>query len=124
MSFLLTVKPADHKNLFSDVEGLRGGGMLDSFEYRDRKGTRYVYEWVNEIACTGGADTEYMNFIEFRIIRDGKQTFHSNWITDMEVTKENVSRLVRAARAQWKIENERFNTSGTANSTFPQPSSS
>ena len=110
MSFLLTAKPADHKHLFSDVQGLRRGGMLDSFEYRDRKGTRYVYEWVNRITCTASANTEYVNFIEFRIIRDGKQTFHGSWVTDIEVTKENVSQLVRAARARWKIENEGFNT--------------
>jgi hypothetical protein len=33
-----------------------------------------------------------------------------SWVTDIEITKENVYRLMRAARARWKIENETFNT--------------
>jgi hypothetical protein len=110
ISFLLTAKPTDHKSLFEDIAGMRTGGMLDHYEWCDSKGVRYLYEWVNAVALTGAKDTEYTNFIEFRIIRDGKQTYHSSWITDIEVTSENVKRLVRAARARWKIENEGFNT--------------
>jgi hypothetical protein len=110
MSFLLTAKPTDHKHLFEEVEGMRRGKMLDRFQYRDEKGVRYLYEWVNGVALTAAKETEYVNFIEFRIIKNGKQTYHSSWITDIEVTKENVKRLVRAARARWKIENEGFNT--------------
>ena len=110
MSFLLTAKPTDHKTLFEDITGMRSGNMLDRFEWCDSKGVKYVYEWVNDVALTAAKDTEYINFIEFRIIRDGKQTYHSSWITDIKVTAENVKRLVRAARARWKIENEGFNT--------------
>ena len=109
-SFLLTAKPTDHKSLFEDIEGMRAGKMLDSFQWRDAKGVRYLYEWVNDVPLTGSKETEYINFIEFRIIKDGKQTYHSSWITDIDITKENARRLVRAARARWKIENEGFNT--------------
>jgi len=110
MSYLLTAKPADHKSLFKDIEGLRRGKLLDRFQWTDEKGTRYSYEWVNDVALTGAKDSPPVNFIEFRILKDGKQTYHSSWITDIEVTEENVRRLVRAARARWKIENEGFNT--------------
>jgi hypothetical protein len=110
MSFLLTAKPTDHKTLFEDIVGMRTGNMLQRYEWNDTKGIKYVYEWVNEVPLSAAKHTEYINFIEFRIIRDGKQTYHSSWITDIEVTVDNVKRLVRAARARWKIENEGFNT--------------
>ncbi len=110
MSYLLTVKPADHKSLFEDIEGLRSGKLLERGEWADAKGVRYRYEWVNGVPLTAAKDTAYVNFIEFSIIKNGKQTYHSSWITDIEVTAENVKRLVRAARARWKIENEGFNT--------------
>lgn len=110
MSYLLTVKPTDHKSLFEDIEGLRTGKLLDRDEWIDAKGVRYRYEWVNGVPLTAAQDTASVNFIEFSIIKHGKQTYHSSWITDIEVTAENVKRLVRAARARWKIENEGFNT--------------
>ena len=65
---------------------------------------------IPSFPLTGAKDSLHVNFIEFRIIKDGEQTYHSSWITDIEVTKANVRRLVRAARARWKIENEGFNT--------------
>ena len=33
-----------------------------------------------------------------------------SWVTQLEVTPENVLKLVRGGRARWKIENETFNT--------------
>ena len=110
MSYLLTAKPADHKSLFEDIDGLRSGKLLDHYQWTDKNGARYCYEWVNEVPLTGAKDSTYVNFIEFRIIKNGKQTYHSSWITDIEVTEKNVRRLVRTARARWKIENEGFNT--------------
>ncbi len=110
MSYLLTAKPADHKSLFEDIDGLRRGNLLDRYEWSDSRGVRYCYEWVNQVALTGAKDAVNVNFIEFRIIKKGKQTYHNSWITDIEVSQENVKRLVRAARARWKIENEGFNT--------------
>ena len=33
-----------------------------------------------------------------------------SWVTNLEVTKEDVYEIVRAARTRWKVENENFNT--------------
>ena len=35
---------------------------------------------------------------------------HFSWVTDIQVTEENVSEIVRGGRTRWKIENETFNT--------------
>ena len=41
---------------------------------------------------------------------EGKRTFRTSWVTDIQITAENVEHLVRGARSRWKIENEGFNT--------------
>ena len=111
MRFILGVKPNDHKSLMEDIEGLRRGGLLEHYEWKDKGGSRYLYEWVNEIPLNGYLKGEVVNYIEFRIVNaEGEQTYHNSWATDIEVSKENVKELVKGGRARWKIENEGFNT--------------
>ena len=38
-----------------------------------------------------------------------KRTFYNSWITDTEITVENVKHFVDCGRARWKIENEHNN---------------
>ena len=111
MHFILVAKPKDHKALMQDIEGLRRGGLLSSHEYRDDKGKRYLYEWVNDIPLNGDLGGEEVNYVEFHIFNaKGKRTYHNSWVTDLEVHEGNVGELVKGARARWKIENEGFNT--------------
>jgi hypothetical protein len=36
--------------------------------------------------------------------------YTNTWVTDIEITEDNVTKVMRGARAKWKIENETFNT--------------
>jgi hypothetical protein len=48
-SFLLVAKPGDHKSLFTDIEGLRRGRMLERLERKEKTARgyrRYLYEWT------------------------------------------------------------------------------
>ena len=58
----------------------------------------------------GSPDAPLINFIQFRIIKDGEVKYRNAWVTDLVPTTDNIVQLVRAARARWKIENEAFNT--------------
>ncbi|NGX58785.1 MAG: hypothetical protein K940chlam3_01693 [Chlamydiae bacterium] len=52
-----------------------------------------------------------VNFIEYwEIDESGKQLYHNTWVTDIEITQENVYTIARGGRARWHIENETFNT--------------
>ena len=52
-----------------------------------------------------------LNYMELKIYNAlGKLTRRFSWMSDIEITKDNVQQLVRGARARWKIENENFNT--------------
>jgi len=113
-SFLLVAKPGDHKSLFTDIEGLRRGGMLERLERKEKTGRRYrryLYEWTNQIALGADAKSPLVNFMQLSIFdAQGKKTFTNSWVTDIQLGGENVESLVRGARARWKIENEGFNT--------------
>ena len=111
-SFFLGVKPGSHKTLFEDVEGLRRGKLLNRLVVvTKKKGQRYVYEWVNQVALNGTTDSPVLNYMELSIYNaEGKRTKHFSWVSDIEISKENIQHLLRGARARWKIENENFNT--------------
>lgn len=110
-SYLLVAKPEDHKSLFEDIEGLRRGGKLDRLEIPGSKGQRYLYEWVGGVPLGADPGSPVVNFVQLQIHNaEGKRTYRCSWVTDIELTKQNVQEVVRGARARWKIENETFNT--------------
>lgn len=109
-SYILTAKPNDHKSLYADIDGLRQGGMLESLTF-EKKNKNYCYEWSNCVYLNSNKNSPLVNYIQLTIRNsNGKVTYRSAWITDIEITRENVEELVRGARARWKIENECFNT--------------
>ncbi len=109
-SYILVAKPKDHKYLFEDIEGFRKMNTLNKYDYIDRKGRKHIYEWVNKVALNGNKNPVYVNYAEYSLIVKGKRTYHNSWVTDIEITKDNVCDIVRGGRARWKIENETFNT--------------
>ena len=110
-SYILTAKKTDHKHLFSEIDGFEESGALDCYEYTDKKGKRYVYEWVNDITLFAHEKSVYTNFVRLSIYSpEGKRNYHNSWITDILIDTDNVKDIVRGGRARWKIENETFNT--------------
>ena len=52
-----------------------------------------------------------VNFLEYiEIDPEGNKQYVNTWVTDIELSTENVNKFMRGARAKWKIENETFNT--------------
>ena len=70
----------------------RGMGILDRDERRE-------YEWVRSTA-DGNPDAPHVNFIQFRIVKNGKVTYQNAWVTDLVPDTDNIVGLVRAARAR------------------------
>lgn len=71
---------------------------------------------------TAGTDTEYQNQImlqdfdvnliyykEKRIVKGIEKETESAWVTNIEITKNNAGKSVKAGRNRWKIENQGFN---------------
>jgi hypothetical protein len=111
LHFILVAKPDDHKDLFSNIQGLRRGKLLEHKERVDAQGRRHLYEWVTEVPLNASAKSPIINFLEYRIIhKDGTPGYHNSWVTDLTLSTNTVQWITRGGRARWKIENESFNT--------------
>ena len=107
MHYILVTKPKDHKYL---MEWLSAYDELNTLEVVDEKGRKHIYEWMNDVPLNGRDDSLIVNHVSYRIIHKDKVTYKSSWITDILITENNVSKIVKAGRCRWKIENECFNT--------------
>ena len=79
-------------------------------EYTDEKGNHHYYEWMNNVPLNMRADRIRINFIRYKMTsRSSKLIYQNHWVTDFEITNENIKTLVSAGRCRWKAENECFN---------------
>lgn len=113
MHYILVAKPTDHILMMRYIEA---SDRLNRIEITDKRGRIHVYEWINDVPLNGNKDSiKNVNYFRYKIIsRDTsgneKVNYKNSWVTDIEITQENVALLVRAGRCRWKIENECFNT--------------
>ena len=54
-------------------------------------------------------DVNLLYYRERRIVKGKEKETRFAWITNSEITKNNVKKIVRAGRDRWKIENQGFN---------------
>jgi hypothetical protein len=105
--YLFSVKLTDHKYL---EEWLAIKPALMKMEYIDEKGNHHYYEWMNHVPLNMRADRIRINFIRYKMTsRNSKLIYQNHWVTDLEITNENIKTLVTAGRCRWKAENECFN---------------
>ena len=104
--FIVGVKPEGNASLFEWLKGVD----LATHHVKTKKET-LEFRFFNKIPLNDSNHDFEVNFFECTI-RDakGKKTGFFSWITDILITKENITELSRGARARWKIENETFNT--------------
>ena len=65
--------------------------------------------YANDVGITAGKK-EKMNVYEYRYEAPGGKEKCFQWITDIDLTKENLKEMIEAGRGRWKIENEGFNS--------------
>lgn len=106
--YILWVKQWDHKFLFEYVNSDKCN--ITEYEYKDNKWTIHKFNFVNKVPLNASNQDVLVNFIEYWEIKEDWKKQHFSWVTDIEVTKDNVFKLMRGWRARWKIENETFNT--------------
>ena len=93
------------------VEALRKQGKLQSLAW-ETKDKACTANFTNGLILNGQHQDILANYFEYTEVdkQTGEQTFYSTWVTDIEITLDNIRELAEVARARWKIENETFNT--------------
>jgi hypothetical protein len=110
MSFLFTCKPDSHPWLNETVEN----SFLDEKVVKKWTGSykqSSTYHWINGVPLRDSKDALMVNYLYLQVRNEktGKVVYTNRWVTDKEITAENVEHLARCARARWKIENEHNN---------------
>jgi hypothetical protein len=114
MRYIIGAKPGDHKFLFDLVNQLQG------IEYSNETddGKKHRYRYLNQVQLNKSHPDFKINFLEYwETDKNGKEQ-HFSWVTDMNITNENVYDIMKGGRVNWKIENNAFNTLKNQNYHF------
>lgn len=111
--YILGVKEGDHKFLFQHVDQAIQDGEAVELVMADEKNGDIIHYFriIYDAPLNKSNQDHRVTFVEYweENTKTGKiQRF--SWITDLEITEDNVYLFMRGARARWKIENETFNT--------------
>ena len=111
--FLFVCKPQSHKILAEWIQILDKEKDLATVSFSKTKNTKkfhYTYKYANNVPLRDSEDTLKVNYCEVAIINDKKKIIYKNsFITDHEITADNVVDIVKSGRARWKVENENNN---------------
>jgi hypothetical protein len=115
--FLFVCKPESHTALYQWVNLLQPDSGLHRLKRRvkNAKGhwETHTYRFANGAPLVEGDDALKVNWCEVTITKGkedhGELLYHNAFITDFQITPENVELVVATARARWKIENENNN---------------
>jgi hypothetical protein len=109
--FILGVKPGDHKHLFQQLGERLEADTVEQVEEVDAKtGVIRSYIIAKEVRLNEANQDVLVTVVHYVETNAKGASSQWTWVTDLEVTKQNVREVVRAGRARWKIENETFNT--------------
>ena len=109
MRYILVAKEDDHKALYDYFWAGDGEDIGEVTLKRDHI-TNY-YRFMNNVPLNDANPDVLVNVMynEETNTKTNK-TVKRMWVTDLEVNKSNIAKLVKGARTRWKIENETFNT--------------
>ena len=111
--FIFVCKPDSHLGLYQWVDLLQPGSGLHVSTQRVKKGGKFehhTYRFANGAPLTLDEDALKVNWCELTVTNaKGELLYRNAWITDFEITQNNVPAITSTARARWKIENENNN---------------
>ncbi|MBM3198369.1 MAG: transposase [Chlamydiae bacterium] len=107
MKYILGAKRGDHEFLFQQAEE---SDQTEYYECTDENGVLHQFSFINEISLNKSNLNLKVNFFEYRQSDPKGKELTFSWVTNIQITKDNVYQLMRGGRARWKIENETYNT--------------
>jgi hypothetical protein len=107
LRFILGAKASDHPYLFDWVDTSK---QTQHDEYTDESGTHHRFRFLNGVPLNDANHDLEVNFIEYWKTTVSGERQHFSWVTDIDITPDQLMSLMRVGRARWRIENETFNT--------------
>lgn len=112
LHFLFGCKPDSHKTLYAALE--EQAAEVKTVTVRQWNGKHselWTYRYCAHVPLRAGDDALVVNWCELHITHaeTGDTLYHHTWVTDLEITADNLAEIVTCARAHWKVENENNN---------------
>ncbi|MCP4648893.1 MAG: ISNCY family transposase [PVC group bacterium] len=111
--FISVCKPDSHKTLYEWLADFDKMGAISTKEIRRQTGKRTetdTYRYFNHVPLRDSDDAIEVNWCEqTTTLADGAVIYQNSFVTDLEITEDNVIEIAKAGRARWKIENENNN---------------
>ena len=113
-NFIFVCRDSSHKTLYEWLEFLDKNNKVKTKviqEWNGRKELIYNYRYVNKIPLVDGDDSLQVNWCEVTVINKKTEDviYKNRFITNHNITDDNVARIILAGRSRWKIENESNN---------------
>ena len=105
LEYIIGVKQGDHGPLFDWIKEAKGHEVV-----MNKDKVKHKFRYVHDVPLNDEHFDYRVNVLEYWEEKPNGKKQYFSWVTSFKITEENVFRLMRAARARWKIENETFNT--------------
>jgi hypothetical protein len=110
LNFILVCKPDSHKTLCEWTDGAEGMKTLPVRRWTGKHRENDTYRFINQIPLCDAEKVLEVNRCEITSTpEDGRTVYRNSFVTNHEITEENVTETVMAGRARWKVENENNN---------------
>ena len=107
LRYILGAKPGDHKYLFGEAGR---NPCTENVEIKGEEGTLYRFRYLNNVSLNASNEDLKVSFVECHETKPEGGSMRFSWVTDIELSRGNLMKVMRAGRARWRIENETFNT--------------
>ena len=108
MNFILGIKPGDHKDFFSRLEDEKN--LRENIVQVKNGKVLQTFRFINNILLKEDEPNSTVNFVECEEHDEKGKVTKFTWITNFQISKQNVHKIASGGRARWRIENEVFNT--------------
>lgn len=106
--YILVCKKDDHKYLWDWFLSAQAPDVTEFSEISGK--TLCQYRFMKDVPLNESHPDCKVTVVTYQEIEGGEVKRSFGWVTNLEVTTENVKEIVKGGRARWKIENETFNT--------------
>jgi hypothetical protein len=107
LKYILGAKPGDHQYLF---EQLNKSKDTTYYEIHSNDGLFHQFRFLCNISLNKSKQDVKVNAVEYRVTNSKDKEMNFSWVSNIQVSENNILKIVQAGRARWKIENETFNT--------------
>ena len=112
LHFLFGCKPKSHTTLYAALEERDAEVQTITVrQWNGKHGELWTYRYCASLPLRAGDDAVLVNWCALHITHaaTGATLYQHTWVTDLDITTDNVVEIVTCARAHWKVENENNN---------------